>query len=96
MNRHHAENRRYGILAKRQYKRLLANGTPRYYRCRFARHTIWRMLGGKMMCGYLMSGREGRGWIESQSKVRVMDYRCDSRGRFLHGRRARKVGTRGS
>lgn len=90
MNRYHAENRRYGILAKRQYKRLLANGTPRYYRCRFAGHTIWRMLGGKMMCGYLMSGR---GWIESYSKVSGMDYRCDSRGRFLHGRRARIRGS---
>lgn len=93
MNRYHAENRRYGILAKRQYKRLLADGTPRYYRCWFSIHTIWRMLGGKMMCGYLPKGREGRNWIESYCKVSDMDCRCDSRGRFLHGRRARIRGS---
>lgn len=91
----HAEVRRLFMLAKRERKYKESLLTPRYYRYRFTKCTIWRMLNGRMMFSYL-NGDLGRNWIESLSKVSDMDYRCDSRGRFLHGRRARKVGTRGS
>ena len=89
----HAENRRLFTLAKRERKYKEALSKPRYYRCWFTDNTIWRVLGGRMMCSSLVLGRN---WIEACSSVRAMDYRCDSKGRFLHGLRARKVGTRRS